>query len=165
MPCPVAFVRPTRQDAVRTPADAKPGGFHHAVGCTSRLERDLQQVVAHDDARAGMEADLKGDKRGLGLATLRQRRLAAQQVLVFLVELAHNVLVWSRRWLAEPAPRLASFGIVRLVQAVWAVPGRVKRTPAGLQRVRLRRAHPWARQVSRGLRLLLAPSETLELWP
>jgi hypothetical protein len=161
----VAFVRPTQQYAVRTPSDAKPGGFHDAIVCTSRLELDMQQVVAHYDARAGMEAALKGDKRGLGLATLRKRRVAAQQGLVLLVGLAHNELVWSRRWLAAQAPRLASFGIVRLVQEVWAVPGRVKLTPAGLQRVRLSRAHPWARQVSRGLRLLLAPSETLELWP
>jgi len=165
VPCPVAFVRPTRQYAVRTPSDAKPGGFHHAIVCTSRLELDMQQVVAHYDARAGMEADLKSDKRGLGLATLRKRRLAAQQVLVFLVELAHNVLVWSRRWLAEQAPRLASFGIVRLVQAVWAVPGRVKFTPEGLQRVRLKRAHPQAHEVCRGLRPFLAQGETLGFWP
>lgn len=165
VPCPVASVRPTHQHAVRTPTDAQPGGFQHAIVCSSRLERDMQPVVAHYDARAGMEADLKGDKGGLGWATLRKLRLAAQQVLVFLVALAHNVLVWSRRWRAAQAPRSASFGTVRLVRAVWAVPGRVKRTQAALQRVRLKRAHPWARQVSRGLRLLLAPSETLELWP
>ena len=42
------------------------------------------------------------------------------------VELAHNVLVWARRWLSQAAPRLAGLGIVRLVQEVWAVPGRVK---------------------------------------
>ena len=165
VPYPVGFVRPTRQYAVRTPSEEKPGGFYHAVLCTSRLELDMQQVVAHYDARAGMEADLKSDKRGLGLAVVRKRKLAAQKLVVLLLGLAHNVLIWARRWLTQSAPRLASFGIVRLVQQVWAIPGRVKFTPEGLQRVRLKRAHPQAHEVCRGLRPFLAQGETLGFWP
>ena len=49
-------------------------------------------VVDHYDGRAGIEADLKGDKRGLGLAVIRKRRLAAQMLVVLLMQLAHNVL-------------------------------------------------------------------------
>ena len=33
-------------------------------------------------------------------------------------------------------------GIVRLIQEVWAIPGRIKLSDKGVQRVRLRRAHP-----------------------
>lgn len=164
LPAPVAFVRPTHQDAVPTPSEERPGGYSYAMVCTSRLELDMQRVVAHYDARAGMAADLKSDKRGLGLAVLRKRTLAAQKLVVLLVGLAHNVLVWARHWLSQGARRLASLGIVRLIQEVWAIPGRVKLTPEGLRRVRLRRAHPRAREVCRALRPLLGPSETLALW-
>jgi hypothetical protein len=112
--------------------------------------------VADYDGRAGMEADLKSDKRGLALAVLRKRRLVAQTVVVLLVELAHNVLLWARGWLAKTAPRLQGYGIVRLVQEVWAVPGRVKLAGKQVQRVRLRRVHPLAREVALGWRPLLA---------
>ena len=104
---------------------------------------------------------MKSDKRGLALAVRRLRRLVAQTVVVLLAELEHNVLVWARGWLAKQAPRLGGYGIVRLVQEVWAVPGRVKRLRKQVQRVRLRRLHPLARDVGMGFRLLLASSQTL----
>jgi hypothetical protein len=124
----------------------------------------MTEVVSRYDGRAGVEADLKGDKRGLALAVIRKRRLAAQQLVVLLTQLAHTVLLWSRQWLAREAPRLGDCGIVRLVQEVWAVPGRVKLSAEAVQRVRLRREHPRARDVCCGFRLLLAPSQTLGFW-
>src|SRR5690242_11644802 len=123
----------------------------------------MQEVVADYDGRAGMEADLKSDKCGLALAVLRKRRLVAQTLVVLLTELAHNVLVWARAWLAQAAPRLRSYGIVRLVQEVWAVPGRVKLLGEQVQRVRLRRLHPLARDVCAGLRPLLGALPPLVL--
>jgi hypothetical protein len=105
-----------------------------------------------------MEADLKSDKHGLGLAVIRKHLLPAQKMVVLLVELAHNLLMWARSWLAERVPRLRQFGIVRLIQQVWAIPGRIKLTDKGVQRVRLRRAHPRARDVRCGFGPLLANS-------
>ena len=58
-------------------------------------------MVTHYDGRAGMEADLKSDKRGLALAVIRKRRLAAQKLVVLLIGLAHNLLLWARGWLAQ----------------------------------------------------------------
>ena len=92
---------------------------------------------------------------------LRKRKLAAQQVVVLLVGLAHNVLIWARRWLGEQAPRLARLGIVRLVREVWAVPGRIKLAGTEVRRVRLNRDHPRARDLVHGFRQLLPPSQTL----
>jgi hypothetical protein len=162
VPAPVALARPSAQYAVRTPSKQKAGGYYQAVLFSSRLELDMQQTVAHYDERAGMEADLKNDKRGLGLGTLRKHKLAAQQMVVLLGQLAHNVLVWSRRWLTRGAPRLAGFGIVRLVQEVWAVPGRVKLLDDGcLSRVRLKPEHPRAREVAAALAQLFPQSQTL----
>ncbi len=164
VPEPVTLARPTRQYAVRTPSAEKPEGYHYAVLVTSRMDLSMRASVDHYDRRAGVEADLKSDKRGLGLGGLRKRRLAAQQVVVLLGQLAHNVLLWSRRWLAAAAHRLAGLGIVRLVREVWAVPGRVKLTGGQVRRVRLRREHPRARDVCRGLRELLPRGQTAVLW-
>jgi len=71
------------------------------------------------------------------------------------MQLAHNVLLWARQWLSQAAPRLHDYGIVRLIQQVWAIPGRIKLTEQGLQRVRLRPEHPKAREVCRGFHPLL----------
>ncbi len=163
VPQPVPLARPCAQYAVRTPSKDKPSGYYQAVLFTSRCELGMHAVVDHYDGRAGMAAELQSDKRGLGLGGLRQHKLAAQRLLVLLGQWAHNVLVWARRWLARGAPRLAGFGIVRLVQEVWAVPGRVKLANGQVRRVRLRSEHPRARDVCRGLRALLAPGQSLAL--
>jgi hypothetical protein len=160
---PVELVRPCAQYAVRTPSKEKAGGYYHAVLFSSRRELGMQATVAHYDDRAAMEADLKNDKRGLGLGVLRKRKLAAQRLVVLLGQMAHNVLIWARQWLAQQAPRLRRFGIVRLVQEVWAVPGRVKLLGDRVTRVRLRPQHPRARDVCRGLRLLCPESQTVAL--
>jgi hypothetical protein len=47
------------------------GGYYHAVVFTSRTDLTMTGVVEHYDGRAGMEADLKSDKHGLGLAMIR----------------------------------------------------------------------------------------------
>jgi len=167
VPEPIAFARPVQQSAIRTPStDTKKhkDGYQYAVLFTSRSDLDMQATVVHYDDRAAMEADLKSDKRGLGLAGLRKHKLAAQKVVVVLMELAHNVLVWSRRWLAQRVPRLGQFGIVRLVQEVWAVPGRVKLVADWPRRVRLRPEHPRARDMLEALRPLLTEGQTLGFW-
>jgi hypothetical protein len=156
VPKPVTFVRPLQQYAVRTPSKEHKGGYYYAVVATSRTDLSMTGVVEHYDGRAGMEADLKGDKHGLALAVIRKQRLPAQKIVVLLIQLAHNVLLWARQWLAKNAPPLLQYGIVRLIQQVWAIPGRIKLTDKGVQRVRLRRAHPRARDVCCSFRSLLA---------
>jgi hypothetical protein len=164
VPEPVSFSRLLAQYAVRTPSKEYASGYYQAVLFTTRAELGMLAVVDHYDGRAGIEADLKGDKRGLGLAVIRKRRLAAQMLVILLMQLAHNVLIWTRGWLAAQSPRLRGCGIVRLVQEVWAVPGRVKLSATLVQRVRLCRDHPRARDVCYGFRPFLAASQTLGFW-
>jgi hypothetical protein len=159
LPAPVPFTRPLVQYAVRTPSKEHVSGYYHAMVFTSRSDLSKTGVVEQYDKRAGMEADLKGDKHGLGLAVIRKRRWAAQKIVVLLMPLAHNVLIWAKGWLISQAPHLSSYGIVRLIQQVWAMPGRVKVSGREIRRVRLRRAHPRAREVYGGFRLLLAHSQ------
>lgn len=158
VPQPVPFVRRLSQYAVRTPSKEHASGYYHAVVFTSRSEVSMTGVIEQYDKRAGMEADLKGDKHGLGLAASRKRRLPAQKIMVLLMQLAHNVLIWARGWLIKQAPRLSGYGIVRLIGQVWAIPGRVKLSGTEIRRVRLRREHPRARDVCCGFRFLLVHS-------
>jgi hypothetical protein len=158
----VAFVPPLRQYAVRTPSKEDTSGYYHAVVFTSRSDLTMTGVVEHYDGRAGMEADLKSDKRGLGLAVIRKRLLPAQKVVVLLVQLAHNILIWARSWLSEQAPHLQEDGIVRLIGQVWAIPGRVKLTEQQeVVRIRLRGQHPRARDGCQGFLPLLPQGQTL----
>ena len=155
----VPLAKPTRQYAVRTPSKEQAEGYHYAVLVTSRVELPMQAAVDRYDGRAAMEAEIKSDKHGLGLGVVRKRKLAAQQMLGLLGQLAHNVVIWARTWLAAGAPRLASLGIVRLVRDVWAIPGRVNVVGAQVRRVRLCALHPRARDVCCGLRHLIPPSQ------
>ena len=163
VPEPVEFVRPLQQYAVRTPSTEQASGYYHAIVFTSRTELSMQAVVDHYDGRAGMEADLKGDKQGLGLATIRKHRLTAQKIVILLMQLAHNVLLWARRWLSQAVPRLDDYGIVRLIQQVWAIPGRLKLIDQQVKRIRLRPEHPRTREVRRGFHPLLLKHHLDEL--
>jgi hypothetical protein len=55
--------------------------FSHSVQLYCQVDNT---VVEEYDKRAGMEADLKGDEHGLGLAVIRKRRLVAQTIVVLL---------------------------------------------------------------------------------
>jgi len=66
-------------------------------------------------------------------------------VLIALRQLAHNVLVWARRFLAAHAPQVRDFGIKRLVRAVFGVRGVVARDAADhVRAVVLNQADPLA---------------------
>jgi hypothetical protein len=50
-----------------------------------------------------------------------KQRFAAQQMVMLLGSLAHNIIVWSRRWLTAEAPRLARYGALRIVRDLFQV--------------------------------------------
>lgn len=47
-------------------------------------------------------------------------------MVALLGQLAHNVLVWAKRWLSGEAPKLRRYGVRRLVRDVLAVSGFVE---------------------------------------
>lgn len=52
------------------------------------------------DKRGGtIEIEFKEDKQGFGLTKRNKKRYEAQQMIVLLSALAHNVVVWSKEWL------------------------------------------------------------------
>ena len=78
-------------------------------------------VTFYDQRGGGIETAFKGDKQGLGLTKRNKKHFAAQHMLVLLGALAHNVVVWARRWLALPeGPHC---GILRMVRDVFHISG------------------------------------------
>ena len=142
---PHRFCRATRQWVIRTPKDK--GGYQYAVLVTTLT--DLQPGALADayDGRALIEASFCQDKQALGLVTRRQRRWAAQQMVLLLARLAHHLLLWGKQWLSRvPATRrrLQSYGLVRLLRDVWAVPGVIRWRRGWMVSLRFSPLHPLA---------------------
>jgi hypothetical protein len=88
------------------------------------MEHSLAALAEADDDRAAIEAELQADKGGLQLHRRRQQRLAAQEALVLLTDLAHNLLAWTREWIFRDSP-FADAGIHRRVKQLLPIPGKV----------------------------------------
>ena len=121
----------------------------------------LAYVAFYDQRGGGVETAFREDKQGLGLTKRAKRRLPAQELLVGLSTLAHNVLVWARRWLCPAAPRLAQVGLLRLVRDVLHISGFVDfdATTGRPVQVILNGAAPGAGGIARALHHLLAPEQ------
>jgi len=107
-----------------------------------------------------VEIEIKEDKQGLATSKRNKKRFEAQQVLIQLEALAHNVLIWARQWLAPRCPKIVHLGIKRLVRDVFQLYGFliVDRTVDLLQIV-LNRSDPLAKELSVGLAPLLAQEQ------
>jgi hypothetical protein len=81
----------------------------------------LAYVTFYDQRGGGVETSFKGDKQGLGIGKRSKKRLAAQQIVMLLGSLAHNVIVWARHWLASLV--LPHYGTLRMVRDVFHISG------------------------------------------
>jgi hypothetical protein len=52
---------------------------------------EAAQIATLYDARGAMEVDIRGDKRGLGIEKRRKKSFLAQEALVLLAQLSHNL--------------------------------------------------------------------------
>jgi len=84
----------------------------------------------------------------------RKKRLAAQEALVLLTDVVHNLWAWVPQWMFPKKP-LADFGTTRLVENVFHLPGRLFFHDDWLSEVQLNRLHPYAEDVAAGLERLL----------
>lgn len=109
------------------------------------IEVLLTTVYAYDRRGGGVETQIKGDKQGLHLARRNKHRFAAQEMLVLLGQLAHDVVIWIRNALAQVDPRLRKYGIQRTVRDALQIDGRIEIDAAGqVQRIFLNDRHPLA---------------------
>jgi hypothetical protein len=77
----------------------------------------------YDERGGAVEIDIKESKQGLGVTKRRKKSYAGQQMVALLGALAHNVVVWAKRWLSADAPKLKRYGVQRMVRDVLAVSG------------------------------------------
>jgi hypothetical protein len=120
----------------------------------------LTYVYAYDARGGGVETTFKGDKQGLGLTKRSKKRFAAQQITTLLGSLAHNVVVWARGWLVGQQPRLAHYGMLRMVRDVFHIQGRIGFDRHGhVVRIVLNQAAPLVRGIVTALQVVLAPAQ------
>ena len=173
------YVRPVRRLAVRSKS-AK-GQWHYAVLLFAGLsDWDVLTLMGHspttdattiqrahlhfyDQRGGGIESSFGQDKSGLGLTKRNKKRFEAQRLLMLLGTLAHNLLIWSRRWLAasspEAAQRLQPYGIKRLLRDLYHISGVLYFNEQGrLYAVGLNSASSLTKLMLLPLRQLLAPS-------
>jgi Transposase DDE domain group 1 len=116
------------------------------------------------DKRGGaVEIEIKEDKQGFGMVKRQKRKAEAQEMLVLLNQLAHNVLMWARNWLTESAPKLARLGILRLVRDLLSVSGMIElnQRNSSIRRVVINRAAPLTSGFFNALRALLLPQHVV----
>jgi len=172
---PSEYVRPVRRIAVRcrkkngqwgvgvVVSAVPPADVLHLTGQSPALVHDDHAVLRayvyfYDQRGGGVETALKGDKQGLGLSARNKKRFAAQQMVMLLSTLAHNVIVWARQWPLPQCPPLRHYGIVRMVRDVFHVSGFVVRDAHGqMVQLVLNQAAPLARGLADALGALLAP--------
>jgi hypothetical protein len=125
----------------------------------------LAYVRFYDDRGGGVETSFKDDKGGLGLTKRNKKRFAAQQMVVLLGALAHNVIVWARGWLAPHEPKVRRYGMKRMVRDVFHLSGFLVHNACGrLVEVVLNQRAPLVRGLSRSLDVLLRPSHIAVNW-
>ncbi len=121
----------------------------------------LAYVSWYDQRGGGVETSFKGDHQGLGSTKRSKKRFEAQQMVVQLGTLAHNVVIWARRWLTQtgrPA-KLRHYGILRMVRDVFHVSGFLVFDALGqLIQIVLNRSAPLAPALVTALPELLTPA-------
>jgi len=166
---PHAYNTPTLQVVVRTQKKngdyaysilvtrASPGLLFEQAGLPmparpSETELLLAIVNAYDKRGGGVETQFKGDKQGLGITKRNKSKFAAQEMLLLLAQLAHNLTIWIRNFLAVQVERLAKFGILRMVRDVFHIPGHVEFDAQGrVLSIVLNRKHPLAQTFAEAL--------------
>lgn len=173
-PCPV------RRLGVRW-KDSK-GGWRSAVLIFARLtpkdiltlmgqslwadEATIIRAYAHfyDQRGGGIESSFGQDKSGLGISKRNKKRFEAQRLLMLLGTLAHNLLIWSRRWLCrhsspQVASRLRHYGIKRMLRDLYHISGRLTFDRKGrLSTIALQSSSSLAQLIHVPLQHCLSPS-------
>lgn len=143
------YARKTKS-VVRRWLDEK-GKMHQDYLVSTLSELAPARIATLYDGRAGMEADIKGDKRGLGIEKRRKKSFHAQEALALLAQLSHNLLAYFKRWFLE-GTEAHKLGVERLVRDVLAMAGEVRvGRISGKVRMKLPHLHPWAKAVAMGV--------------
>jgi hypothetical protein len=116
----------------------------------------LAYAYLYDKRGGTIEIEFKEDKQGFGLTKRNKKRYEAQQMIVLLSALAHNVVMWAREWLSHEAEKIKRNGVLRMVRDVFTVSGFLEMgAKNSIKRIVLSSAAGWARRYINSLRALL----------
>jgi hypothetical protein len=77
-------------------------------------------------------------------------------MLMLLTTLAHNVVMWAKRWLVAESPRLARYGIRRMMRDVLQLSGFIEREgTSAIKRIVLNGTSALTRQCVKSVRIML----------
>jgi hypothetical protein len=130
-------------------------GMEYATLVHSLLAQDWRTIPTLYDDRGAVESEIKMDKAGLLLPKRRKKSMAAQEALILLTDMAHNLLAWTHDWMFMDS-RFAACGPLALVNDVFCLPGAIGLKGGQLQMVALRESHPYAAEMAVCLTKLLA---------
>jgi hypothetical protein len=173
------YVRPVKRLVIRW--HKRNGHVNHAMLISTLEPKDVLQLLgqplsyARDaeklcrayaqlyDKRGGaIEIEIKEDKQGFGMGKRHKKKAEAQDMLVLLNVLAHNVLVWARSWLTEETPKLSRYGTLRFVRDLMSISGIIELDQRDkVRRIILNRAAALARGLLRALRRLLLQEQVV----
>jgi hypothetical protein len=169
------YVRPVKRIAVRTPKKNGQWAVGVIISALSpeqvvllsrmpidRVKDPLSVLLAYayfyDQRGGGIEIEIKEDRQGLGIHKRHKKRFAAQQVLTQLNALAHNLIIWTREWLAPTWARIRHYGLLRMIRDVFHLRGLVHSDLSGcICGLVLDQADPLGPALSPGLQNLLSP--------
>lgn len=131
------------------------------LGRTLEQTSDEQQVLTayaqlYDERGGAIEIEIKESKQGLGMTKRNKKSFCGQQMVMMLGTLAHNLVVWAKRWLMSGVPKIKKYGVKRMVRDVLAVSGFLELDERGvIKRVVMNKAAPLAWQCAKCLHVLL----------
>jgi hypothetical protein len=119
----------------------------------------LSYASFYDARGGGVETSFKGGKQGLGITRRNKRCFAAQQMVLLLSALAHNVVVWAQHWLSaqgSPGSGVKRYGIMRMIRDVFHISGYLVLDALGqIVQIVLNEAVPLARLLATAFNELL----------
>jgi hypothetical protein len=133
-------------------------GLRHGTLLSTLSDLDPLATWRLHDGRGAIEIEIKADKQGLHVPKRRKRSLSAQEGLILLTDLAHNILSWFHHWVLEDT-LFVDFGTKRMVDELMNIPGRVEIMDGRLHKVALLESHPYAGSMREILTKLLETYE------
>ncbi len=98
---PHRYGRKTKQLAIRM-SKKKGNGYQYSVLVITDMDADINTIVDDYDGRSGVpESTFCQDNQGLGMRKRRKKSFVAQQMLVLLNQLAHNLIRWIQVWMIK----------------------------------------------------------------
>lgn len=141
---PRSYYKKTQSVVVKTKSDK--GKLKHSIIISSLWNHTPLALIELYDDRASIENEIKSDKHGLHLPLRRKKGLHAQEALILLTDLAHNVLSFTQAiWAMQPALRGRGIGFI--VKEILEIPGKAMFNDDKLVKLRLKSSHPLSKPV------------------